>query len=138
MKSVIFEDSFEEWEQNAIDGRGVGPRIMLSVVWRDKQSCFRLQEKYKGLFFVDKDPDGDNDYYVDDGAEARPSNEWEHRKIVGLIWANHSGWRVETKLASDLTGPSTNYLINEALIQMISESRRNRNIILRSNIPDDP
>ena len=58
----IFEDSFEDWEQNAIDGRGVGPHIMLSVVRRDKQSCFRLQEKYKGLFFVDKDPDGDNDY----------------------------------------------------------------------------
>ena len=59
----IFEDKFEAWEQNAIDGTGPGPRILLGVVKRDNASRFRLQEKYKGLFFVDKDADDDNQYY---------------------------------------------------------------------------
>ena len=45
----IFEDTFEDWEQNAIDGTGPGPRIRLSLVKADKTSKFRLQEKYKGL-----------------------------------------------------------------------------------------
>ena len=60
----MFEDTFEDWEQNTIDGTGPGPRIRLSLVQSDKASKFRLQEKYKGLYFVDKDPDGDNNYYV--------------------------------------------------------------------------
>ena len=30
----------------------------------DKVSRFRLQEKYKDMFFVDKDPDEDNRYYL--------------------------------------------------------------------------
>ena len=66
VQSRIFEDRFEYWEQNAIDGTGPGPRIRLGDVKRAKGARFRLQEKYKGLFFVDKDPDGDSTYY-DDG-----------------------------------------------------------------------
>lgn len=54
----IFEDRIEDWEENAIDGTGPGARIPLSVVKRNNASKFRLQEKYKSLYFVDKDPDG--------------------------------------------------------------------------------
>ena len=55
----IFEDRIEDWELNAIDGSGPGPRIPLSQVKRNGAAKFRLQEKYKGLYFIDKDPDGD-------------------------------------------------------------------------------
>ena len=43
----VFEDRFEEWEQNAIDGTGQGPRIALSVVKRDKGLRFRSDFDYK-------------------------------------------------------------------------------------------
>ena len=128
----IFEDKFEAWEQNAIDGTGPGPRILLGVVKRDNASRFRLQEKYKGLFFVDKDADGDNQYYEAHG-DPLPSSDWEHR-IVGIVWQNHKGLSVETKECKDPNGPSTNYLINKTLIRMIQESNRNRSIKLRSQM----
>ena len=128
----IFEDTFENWEQNAVDGNGPGPRISLGDVKRDKPARFRLQEKYKGLFFVDKDPDGDNGYYADPPGDPLPSSDWEHRKVVGLAWQNHKGWRVETKLCNDSQGPSANYFINTTLIRMIKESNRNRSIRFRS------
>ena len=54
----VFEDKMEGWELNAIDGKGPGPVIPLGQVRRNNASKFRLQEKYKGLYFVDKDPDG--------------------------------------------------------------------------------
>ena len=54
----IFEDRVELWEANAIDGRGVGPVIPLGQVRRNTAAKFRLSEKYKGLYFVDKDPNG--------------------------------------------------------------------------------
>ena len=56
----IFEDRIEDWEMNAVDGSGPGEQIPLGQVRRNPGAKFRLQEKYKGLFFVDKDPDGDN------------------------------------------------------------------------------
>ena len=133
----IFEDGFENWEQNAIDGSGAGPRIPLGQVRRDHAAKFRLNEKYKGLSFLDKDPDGDSGYYndIDNNPDnAAPRDEWEHRKIIGLIWENHRGWRLETKLCSDLTGESANYLMNDHMIRMIQESPRNRTIQFRSRI----
>jgi len=134
-KLRIFEDTFENWEQNAIDGTGPGPRIRLGDVKRDKGARFRLQEKYKGLFFVDKDPDGDSRYYDDENpGDPLPSVDWEHRKIMGLVWENHRGWRMETKLCNDSNGPSTNYLVNSSLIRMIKESNRNRSIKFRSDM----
>ena len=36
----IFEDRFEDWEQNAIDGQGPGPRIALGDVKKDRASTF--------------------------------------------------------------------------------------------------
>ena len=72
----IFEDRFEAWEQPAIDGRGVQPTIKLGDVRANKQAIFRLQEKYKGLFFLDKDPCDDNGYYTRDG-DPLPSLQWE-------------------------------------------------------------
>ena len=129
----IFKDRFEEWEQQAIDGTGSGARIRLSVVKKDNAARFRLQEKYKGLFFVDKDPDGDNGYYEDRGGPV-DSSAWEHRKILGLIWESHRGWRVETKVCGDETGPSTNYLINSTLIRMIKESDSNTSIKYASDM----
>ena len=55
----IFEDRIEDWEMNAVDGTGPGERIPLGRVRRDAAAKFRLQEKYKGIFLLDKDPDGD-------------------------------------------------------------------------------
>ena len=54
----IFEDRIEDWELNAIDGRGPGAVIPLGQVRRNTGLKFRLNEKYKGLFFLDKDPNG--------------------------------------------------------------------------------
>ena len=136
-ESRIFEDTVESWEQDAIDGnrgdRDKSKRIRLSLVKTNKPMRFKLQEKYKGLFFVDKDPNGDSEYYEDEG-EALPSSEWEHRKIIGLIWENNRGWKAETKLCTDLTGPSTNYHFNDTLIRMIKDSDRNRSIQFRSEM----
>ena len=84
---------------------------------------------------MDKDVDGDNNYYdVDGGDGPLPSDEWENRKIMGLAWENQRGWRVETKLCGDMAGASTNYLINEVLIRMVKESTRNTNIKFRSEM----
>ena len=131
----IFEDRFEEWEQDAIDGSASDPPLSLGNVKRNKRAMFRLQEKYQHLFFVDKDADGDNDYYEPGGGDGPlPADKWEHRKILGLIWENHHGWRAETKVCGNMSGPSNNYLINEVLVRMIKESTRNVDIKLRSEM----
>ena len=108
----IFEDRIEDWELNATDGSGPGPRIALGQVKRNGAAKFRLQEKYKGLYFIDKDPDGrvfhlalsthpqttlthpamtagEHGYYVD-GVPA-PADEWENRKIIGIVWEQYRG-----------------------------------------------
>ena len=72
--------------------------------------------------------------YYDNGGAPAPVNEWEHRKIFGLIWENRRGWRVETKLCNDLVGASANYYINPTLITMITESRRNKQVHFRSRM----
>ena len=87
----VFDDRIEDWELNAIDGTGPGARIRLSDVKKNKQARFRLQEKYKMLYFVDKDPDGSCGYYDTAGGAAAPTDEWEQRKIIGLIWENRRG-----------------------------------------------
>ena len=53
---------------------------------------------------------------------------------MGLVWENFRGYRLETKLCDDLTGASTNYLINEVMIRMIRESDRNVNILMGSQV----
>ena len=131
----IFEDRFEEWEQDAIDGSASDPPLSLGNVRRNKRSIFQLQEKYQNLFFVDKDVDGDNGYYEPGGGDGPvAADKWEHRKILGLIWENHHGWRVETKLCGNMSGPSNNYLINAVLVRMIKESTRNITIRFRSDM----
>ena len=130
----IFEDHIEDWELNAADGSGPGPRIALGVVKRNAGAKFRLQEKYKGFFFVDKDPDGDAGYYNAGGGAPLPKEDWEHRKIMGLVWENHRGFRLETKLCNNLTGPAANYIVNESMIRMIKESNRNRFVRFRSDM----
>ena len=134
----IFEDTFEDWEQDAIDGSRLlegGPNIRLGLVRADKAARFRLQEKYKGLYFVDKDPNGEAGYYEGEG-DALPTAtaQWENRKIMGLCWENHRGWRAETKPGNALTGPSANYHFNPVLVRMIKDSTRNRSIRLRSEM----
>ena len=64
----------------------------------------------------------------------KPQPEWEHRKITGLIWENRAGWRLETKLCSDLTGPSDHYRVDPSMITMIKESNRNRRLLFRSDM----
>ena len=74
-------------------------------------------------------------YYDDDtDTNAAPRDQWENRKIMGLAWENFNGYRLETKLCDDLTGASTNYLINDTMIRMIKESTRNRRIQFRSDM----
>ena len=85
------------------------------------------------MHFVDKDPEGDNQYYVGKGTPLPPA-EWEHRKILGLAWQKQKGWRLVTKLYNDPTGVSTNYVINAHMIRMIKESTRNRLVRLRSEM----
>ena len=130
----IFEDRIEDWELNAADGSGPGPAIPLGQVKRNHSAKFRLQEKYKGLFFVDKDPNGDVGYYENGDVPAPPKETWEYHKILGLIWQNNAGWRLETKLCSDLTGTSQSYLVNACLPRMIKECNRNRGITFRSDL----
>ena len=92
----IFEYRIEDWEQLTIDGNrgGEGDTRLLSEVRRDGAAKFRLQEKYKGLFMLDKDPNCDTMYYEtegDDQADPAPVVEWDNRKIIGLCWQNRSG-----------------------------------------------
>ena len=117
----------------AIDGRGVQPRISLGDVRDNKEVRFRLQEKYKGMCFLDKDPCDDNGHYTR-GGDPLPPNRWEHRKFFGLIWQNRKGWFAETKLCSAPTGASENYFIDEILMRMIKDSPRNRSIRFRSDM----
>ena len=140
----IFEDSIEDWEQWAIDGNKNGgnneEKRLLGAVRRDNANKFRLQEKYKGLYMVDKDPDEDTVYYTSaENAQVEPASAvlWEHRKIIGLCWQNREDWCVETKLCNDLSGESSNYQINGSLIRMIRESKRNRSVQMRSRISVD-
>ena len=79
---------------------------MLSDVKKDKPAMFKLQTKYKGMFFLDKDPDGETGW--PDGAPAA-EEEWEHRKIMGIVWMNRKGWGAETKVATDLRGGGLPY-----------------------------
>ena len=85
-----FVDEIEGWEQNAIDGKGPGPKILLTAVKKDKAGAFKLQEKYKGMFLLDKDPE-------DEHGGVAPEDEWKHRKIIGVVWMTRKGWGVETK-----------------------------------------
>ena len=122
----VFEDRIEAWEQNAIDGKGTGARINLTDVKKDKSAKFKLQEKYKDMHFVDKSPeptDGDV-----------PEAQWEHRKILGLGWEIFKGWRLETKIHTDLAGSSALYLVNDELIRMIRDSPFNTKQ-MRSRMP---
>ncbi len=135
----VFEDSIENWEHMAIDGNkgGEGETRLLTAVRQDKVAKFQLQEKYKGLFMVDKDPGGVTEYYETEGdnqVAPAPVAEWENRKIIGLCWQNRQGWYAETKKCSELAGESTNYQININLIRMIRESTRNRLMLFRSQI----
>ena len=80
-------------------------------------------------------PIGEHGYYDDETDDnPAPRDEWEDRKVLGLAWENYQGWRVETKLCDDMTGESTNYLINASLVRMIKASRRNRGIQMRSDM----
>ena len=135
----VFEDRIEDWEMNAVDGSGPGDEIPLGDVKSNKSAKFQLQEKYKGLFFVDKDPNGDTTYYdpkisPDDRGSPPQRSVWEDRKIIGLIWENRHGWRLESKLCSDLSGDSDHYLVDPSMIQMIKESTRNRKLVFRSDM----
>ena len=143
-EQTIFEDSIEDWEQWVIDGNKYGgkddPKRLLGDVRRDGANKFRLQEKYKGLYLVDKDPDEDTVYYTSaDNTQVEPAAPalWEHRKIIGLCWQNREGWYVETKLCNDMSGESSNYQINVSLIRMIRESNRNRSVQMRSRTSVD-
>ena len=118
----VFVDSVEDWEQRAINGQGPGARLSLADVKKDKAAMFRLDSKYKGMFFVDKDPDGETGW--PEGAAAR-QEAWEERKIMGIVWMKRKGWGVETKIATNLMGEGEPYEINSALIQMIRCSDRN-------------
>ena len=73
---------------------------------------------------------GEHGYYAEGvtNDDAAPREQWENRKIMGLVWENFRGFRLETKLCDNLTGPSTNYLINDVMIRMIRESDRNISI----------
>ena len=75
---------------------------------------------------------GEHGYYENGVAAA--ADEWENRKIIGIVWEQYRGWRLETKQCNDLTGPSANYIVNECMIRMIKESSRNRNIRFRSEM----
>ena len=143
-EQTIFEDSIEDWEQWAIDGNKYGgkddPKRLLGDVRRDGANKFRLQEKYKGLYLVDKDPDEDTVHYTStDNTQVEPVAPalWEHRKIIGLCWQNREGWYVETKLCNDMSGESSNYQINASLLRMIRESNRNRSVQMRSRTSVD-
>ena len=88
---------------------------------------------------MDKDPNADTTYYSpgidpDNRGPPKPQTEWEHRKITGLIWENRKGWRLETKLCSDLTGPSDHYRVDPSMITMIKENNRNRRLLFRSDM----
>ena len=75
---------------------------------------------------------GEHGYY--NNGDPVPADEWENRKIMGIVWEKYRGWRLETKECSDLTGPAANYIVNACMITMIKESSRNRSITFRSDM----
>ena len=81
----IFVDQFETWEQNAMDGKGEGPIILLGDVKKNKQMIFRLQEKLKICFLWIKIPTVTPTTTLLEGGEPLSEDKWEHRKIMGLI-----------------------------------------------------
>ena len=125
------------FEHNTSKKHGPGPVILLSVVKTNHTVKFRLQKKHQGLFFTDKDPDGVANYYETSGVNQAPpvaEDKWEHRKIIGLIWENHHGFRLETKLCSNLTDTSSTYFVDPFMIHMIKECELNHLLRFRSEM----
>lgn len=130
----IFCDHIEPGEQGRINGQEPGkPPVTLTHLKRDNGAKSWLFEKYYGMKFVDKNPEGDAD---DDDLE--DDSGWEHRVIKNIVWWRHQGYSVETHLYGDPESQSIErYLINSTLHKMIRDSPHNtRQIISRVNDVD--
>ena len=87
---------------------------------RDNAAKSWLFEKYYGMKFLDKNPEGDAE--DDDLSDDR----WEHRVIKNIVWWKRQGYSVETHLYGDPETQSIDtYLINSTLHDMIRDSPHN-------------
>ena len=118
----VFEDRIEKGEQGKIDGKEPGePPVSLTELKKDNVAKSWLFQKYYGMVFVDKNPEGDAE---DDALE--DASCWEHRVIKNVVWWRHKGYSVETHLYGNPESQSIErYLINSSLHQMIRDSPHN-------------
>ena len=118
----IFCDHIESGEQRRINGQEPGqPPITLTNLKKDNAAKSWLFEKYYGIKFVDKNPEGDaeDDDLQDDSC-------WEHRVIKNIVWWKKKGYAVDTHLYGDPESQSIErYLINSTLHKMIRDSPHN-------------
>ena len=117
----IFRDFIEPGEQGRINGQEPGEtRVPLTDLKRDNSAKSWLFEKYYGMKFLDKNPEGDAE--DDDLSDDR----WEHRVIKNIVWWKRKGYSVETHLYGDPETQSIDtYLINSTLHDMIRDSPHN-------------
>ena len=120
---TIFRDHIEPGEQGRINGQEPGePPVSLTNLKKDNGAKSWLFEKYYGMKFVDKNPEGDAE---DDDLE--DESDWEHREIKNIVWWRHQGYSVETHLYGDPESQSIErYLINSTLHKMIRDSPHNK------------
>ena len=118
----IFRDNIEPGEQGRINGQEPGqPPVTLTNLKKDNVAKSWLFEKYYGIKFVDKNPEGDAE---DD--DLQDDSGWEHRVIKNIVWWRHQGYAVETHLYGDPESQSIErYLINSTLHKMIRDSPHN-------------
>ena len=130
----IFRDHIEPGEQGRINGKEPGkPTVTLTNLRKDNIAKSWLFEKYYGMKFVDKNPEGDaeDDDLTDESC-------WEHRVIKNIVWWRLHGYSVETHLYGDPESQSIEkYLINSTLHNMIRDSPHNTRPIC-SQVKDVP
>ena len=120
--SDTFKDRIEPGEQGKINGKEPGkPPVTLTQLKKDNVAKSWLFEKYYGMTFVDKNPEG-----AAGSPPLEDESSWEHRVIKNIIWWRNNGYSVETHLYGNPESQSIErYLINPTLHQMIRDSPHN-------------
>ena len=84
-------------------------------LWRTRAIEFKIKAKWLGMYLYDEDVDEDGEEYGD------------HRKIVGVEWAPHKGYKLETVLidkdGKEEEKASQGYLVNSSLPTLVKAGK---------------
>ena len=77
------------------------------------------------MYFVDKNPYGDNDVPLED------ETEWEHRYVTNVTWFRRTGYALTTAIRGATMDDQSHetYFINESLLEMIRDSPHNTKLM---------